>query len=175
MRTRTISGPMEKKETLFQFTTKVIDNQLKVIDQFPCSEFGAKYFSVSFLMACLYTSKKTTFFVCMNQVLSIEIRVFNNLYTSLITHEIYKVFDGNFSLDVQGVSLDISKTFDNFWNEGLLCSIKRNGTSGDLLKLIESFLSDKYQRVVLNGQNSKQNKLRLRFLKGQLFFPIYRT
>ena len=43
----------------------------------------------------------------MNQVLSIEIRVFNNLYTSLITHEIYKVFDGNFSLDVQGVSLDI--------------------------------------------------------------------
>ena len=58
-------------------------------------------------MACLYTSKKTTFFICMNQVLSIEIRVFNNLYTSLITHEIYKVFDGNFSLDVQGVSLDI--------------------------------------------------------------------
>ena len=54
------------------------------------------------------------------------------------------MFDGNFSLDVQGVSLDISKTFDNFWNEGLLCNVKRNGTSSDLLKLIESFLSDKY-------------------------------
>ena len=56
----------------------------------------------------------------------------------------YKVFDGNFSLDVPGVSLNISKTFDNFWNEGLLCNVKRNGTSSDLLKLIESFLSDKY-------------------------------
>ena len=60
------------------------------------------------------------------------------------------VFDCSASLEVRGVSLDISKAFDKVWHVGLLCKFKRNGISGDLLKLIQSILADRYQKVVLN-------------------------
>ena len=72
-----------------------------------------------------------------------------------ITHEIYKAFDCSPSLEVRGVFLDISKTFDKVWHDELLYKLKRNDIIGDLLKLTESLLSDRYQRVVLNGQTSK--------------------
>ena len=71
----------------------------------------------------------------------------------------YKAFDCSPSLEVRDVFLDISKAFDKIWHDGLLYRLKRNGINGDLLKLIESFLSDRYQRVALNGQTSKWNKI----------------
>ena len=37
-----------------------------------------------------------------------------------ITHNIYRAFDANPSLEVQSVFLDLSKAFDKvFWHEGL--------------------------------------------------------
>ena len=36
-----------------------------------------------------------------------------------ITHEIYKAFDANPSLDVRGVFQDLSKGFDRVWHDGL--------------------------------------------------------
>ena len=72
-----------------------------------------------------------------------------------ITHEIYKAFDCSPSLEVRGVFLDISKAFDKIWHDGLLYKLKRNSIKGDLLKLIERFLSERYRRIVLNGQTSK--------------------
>ena len=36
------------------------------------------------------------------------------------THEIYKSFDFNATLDVRGAFLDVSKAFDKVWYEGLL-------------------------------------------------------
>ena len=56
--------------------------------------------------------------------------------------------------------LDISKAFGKVWHDGLRSKLKRNGVTGDLLMLIESFLSDRYQRVVLNGQTSNWNKIK---------------
>ena len=40
-----------------------------------------------------------------------------------ITHEIYASFDGNPSLEVRGVFLDISKTFDEYGMKGLFNKI----------------------------------------------------
>ena len=37
--------------------------------------------------------------------------------------------------------LDISKAFDKVWHEGLLFKLERIGFSGNLLSLLESFLS----------------------------------
>ena len=37
-----------------------------------------------------------------------------------ITHEIYKSFDANPSLEVRGVILDISKAFNRVWRDALL-------------------------------------------------------
>ena len=71
-----------------------------------------------------------------------------------ILHEIYKSFDCNPPKDVRGIFLDLSKAFDRVWHDGLIYKIKRIGIAGNSLKLIESFLSNRFQRVVLNGQSS---------------------
>ena len=68
-----------KKQKLFQFTKKMISYSLKIIGQLPCCQFAEKYLSVSFLMIYLNPSKKTIFFFLINQVLSQEICVSNNL------------------------------------------------------------------------------------------------
>ena len=71
-----------------------------------------------------------------------------------ITHEIYKPFDANSSLEVRGVFLDLSKTFDKVWHDGLMYKLKCLGICGKYYGLIHSFLNDRHQRVVLNGQCS---------------------
>ena len=60
-----------------------------------------------------------------------------------IIHEIYNTFDCNPSLKVRGVFLDISKAFDKVGHDGLIYRLKRNGINGNLLRLIESFLTDR--------------------------------
>ena len=71
-----------------------------------------------------------------------------------ITHTIFKAFDCSPPLDVRSVYLDISKAFDRVWHEGLVYKLKRCGVSGQFLSLIQSFLKDRKQRTVLNGQSS---------------------
>ena len=72
-----------------------------------------------------------------------------------ITHEIYKSFDANPSLEVRGVFLDISKAFDRVWHDGLLYKLKLLGICGRYYNLIQSFLDNRHQRVVLNDQSLK--------------------
>ena len=76
---------------------------------------------------------------CINQFLS-------------TTHETYKSFDEG--REVRGVFLDISKAFGKVWDQGVILKLKQNGISGNLLKIIEDFLSNRYQRIYLNGQSS---------------------
>ena len=71
-----------------------------------------------------------------------------------ITHEIFEAFDCNPSLEVRSVFLDISKAFDKVWHAGLLYKLKPMGISGELYDLLENYLSEKFQRVLLNGQVS---------------------
>ena len=71
-----------------------------------------------------------------------------------ILHEIYKCLDCNPPKDVRGIFLDLSKAFDRVWHDGLIYKIKHIGITGNSLKLIESFLSNIFQQVVLNGQSS---------------------
>ena len=58
------------------------------------------------------------------------------------------------------VVLDLSKAFDKVWNDGLLYKLRHMGICGKYFGLIDSFLSGRLQRVLLNGQTSKwsQNK-----------------
>ena len=78
----------------------------------------------------------------------------------LIVHEIYNAFDANPSLEVRGVFLDISKAFDRLWHKGLLYKLKCMGINRNFLKLVESFLSNRHQRVVLNGQASSRDDVK---------------
>ena len=70
---------------------------------------------------------------CINQLIS-------------ITHKIYQSFDDG--LEVRGVFLDISRAFDKVWYEGLIYKLKQNGTKGNSLDTLASFLNDRKQRVV---------------------------
>ena len=70
-----------------------------------------------------------------------------------IVHSIYSDFDHNPSLEVRGNFLDISKVFDKVWHEGLLYKLESIGISGNLLILFHSFLNNRCQRVVINGQH----------------------
>ena len=90
-----------------------------------------------------------------------------------ICHEIYASFDCYPTLEVRGVFLDISKAFDRVWHEGLIYKIKSIGISGPLLKLIESFLSNRYQRVLLNGQSSTWLPIIAGVPQGSILGPLF--
>ena len=89
-----------------------------------------------------------------------------------ITHDVFQSFDSNPSLEVRGVFLDISKAFDRVWHKGLLFKLKSNGVEGNIYNLIESFLSNRLQRVVLNGQNSKWEKISAGVPQGSILGPL---
>ena len=95
-----------------------------------------------------------------------------------IAHNIYRAFDANTSVIVGGVLLDLSNAFDKVWDKGLLYKLKNNGKNGNALQLIESFLHNRRQRVVLNGQFSSWLSIRASVTHGSvfghLFFLIYR-
>ena len=59
------------------------------------------------------------------------------------------------SKEVISVFLDISKAFGKMWRKSLLYKLSQNGISANLLDLLSSFLSDRKQNVVLNGQTSE--------------------
>ena len=90
-----------------------------------------------------------------------------------ITHNIFSVFDVNFSLEVRGVFLDLSKPFDRVCNDGILYKFKSNGIDDNLFKLIKSFLNNKCQQVVLSGQSSVWKSVTAGVPQGSVLGPLF--
>ena len=90
-----------------------------------------------------------------------------------ITHTIFKAFDCNPPLDVRSVYLDISKAFDRVWHDGLIYKLKQCGVSGQFLHLIQSFLRDRKQRTVLNGQCSNWGDILAGVPQGSILGPLF--
>ena len=89
-----------------------------------------------------------------------------------IVHDIYASFDQSPTLEVRANALDISKAFDKVWHEGLLFKLERIGISGNLLNLLKSFLNNRFQRSVFNGQCSNWSLMLAGFPQGSVLGPL---
>ena len=123
--------------------------------------------------------------------------MFNNLYKHLITHHlitknqsgfrpddsttnqlidlvdgIHQADDNTKSLEVRAVFLDISKAFGKVWHDGLIIKMRQNGISGKLLKLFQNYLSNRKQRVVLNGFTSDYSNIESGVPQGSVLGPL---
>ena len=97
---------------------------------------------------------------CINQLLS-------------ITHEIYSAFNCNPSLEVRAVFLDLSKAFDKVWHDGLIYKLASLSISGNLLKLVQNYLENRFQRVLLNDQTSKWKPVKVGVSQGSILGPLF--
>ena len=89
-----------------------------------------------------------------------------------ITHKIYKSFDGDPSFETRGVFLDISKAFDKVWHKGLLYKLKCYGVDKKAYDILENYLSNRQQRVLLNGQSSDWLDINAGVPQGSVLGPL---
>ena len=68
--------------------------------------------------------------------------------------------------------MDISKAFDKVWHDGLIFKLKQNGVSGELLKLLKNYLSNRKQRVVLNGSAADYDDVKSGVPQGSVLGPL---
>ena len=85
---------------------------------------------------------------------------------------IHQSFDSSPTLEVRAVFMDISKAFDKVWHDGLIFKLKQNGVSGTLLELFGDYLSNRKQRVVLNGSLAEYNDIKSGVPQGSVLGPL---
>ena len=67
----------------------------------------------------------------------------------------------------------MSKAFDRVWHEGLQYKLECCGISDSLLSFITSFLTNREQRVVLNGKSSGWKTVSAGVPKGSVLGPLF--
>ena len=89
-----------------------------------------------------------------------------------IIHEIHTNVDGNLPVDVRGIFLGISKAFDKVWHKCLLFKLESYGVESDLLSSLECYLTDRKQRLVLNGKTAGWRKINFGMPQGSVLGPL---
>ena len=77
----------------------------------------------------------------------------------------------NRSWATRAVALDISKAFDRVWDAGLLHKLKSYGISGQVFRLISSFLSNRRLQVVLDEKSSQEYPVNMGVSQGSIVGP----
>ena len=74
--------------------------------------------------------------------------------------------------EVRVVFCDISKAFDRVWHKGLLHKLSCIGCSNPLVKWFSSYLSNRRQRVVINGVSSDWSTIHAGVPQGSILGPL---
>jgi hypothetical protein len=75
------------------------------------------------------------------------------------------------NMSTTAVFLDIEKTFDTTWHPGLLYKLSKLNFSTNLIKLINSFLSQRKFRVSVEGEMSTPRYMQAGVPQGSVLFP----
>lgn len=74
--------------------------------------------------------------------------------------------------EVRVIFCDISKAFDRVWHKGLLHKLSSIGCSDRIIKWFSSYLSNRKQRVVINGQSSEWAYIYAGVPQGSILGPL---
>ena len=89
-----------------------------------------------------------------------------------LANDIHKSFDNWNFFEVRAVFLDISKAFDKVWHNGLLFKLQQNGICVKALSLFKNYLTNRNQRVVLNGFSSSSCLIESGVPQGSVLGPL---
>ena len=71
------------------------------------------------------------------------------------------------------IYLDLSKAFDTLSFDILLAKFEYYGITGTTLKLLTSYLKDRYQYVIYNGETSNMLEIRTGIPQGSILGPLF--
>ena len=72
----------------------------------------------------------------------------------------------------QAAFLDISAAFDKVWHKGLLAKLDQVGIDGILLRLFNSYLTDRKQCVIVEGVKSTLKNINAGVPQGSRLGPL---
>ena len=85
-------------------------------------------------------------------------------------NDLYESFD--VGKQIRAVFLDISKAFDRVWIRGLLSKLSANGIRGKLLRWLKSYLTNREQRVIIDGTCSGWANTQAGVPQGSVLGPL---
>ena len=88
-----------------------------------------------------------------------------------ITNKIINALDDNKNACM--VFLDITKAFDRVWHKGLLFKLKQFGVKGPFYQWCDSYLTNRSQRVVINGCESQLVNIDAGVPQGSILGPLF--
>ena len=71
-----------------------------------------------------------------------------------------------------GIFLDVKSAFDKVWHKGLIAKLNQININGKLLDLFSSYLYNRQQIVVVDGQKSEKQQVKAGIPQGSRLGPL---